>query len=55
MPIPGTRRLSRLAENAGAAQVALSADELADLNVSANRIGVVGNRYNEAGMGMVGR
>jgi len=31
-PCPGTRRLSRLEENAAAAQVALSADEISDLN-----------------------
>jgi aryl-alcohol dehydrogenase-like predicted oxidoreductase len=55
VPIPGTRRLSRLEENAGSAQVALSADEVADLDAAADRIGVVGNRYNEAGMSMVGR
>ena len=54
MPIPGTRRLERVEENAGAATVALSADEVADLNTVAARMGVVGNRYNDAGMAMVG-
>src|SRR6478609_6134330 len=36
-------------------QVALSADEVADLNAAAARLGVQGNRYNETGMSMVGR
>jgi len=55
VPIPGTRRLERLEENAGATQVALSADEVADLDAAAERIGVQGNRYNEMHMGLVGR
>jgi aryl-alcohol dehydrogenase-like predicted oxidoreductase len=54
-PIPGTRRIERLQENAGATQVALSADEVADLDATAGRLGVQGNRYNETGMSMVGR
>ena len=54
MPIPGTRRLSRLDENLGAAQLALSAEDLAELTQAADRVGVHGNRYNDAGMGMVG-
>ncbi|WP_322761940.1 aldo/keto reductase [Frankia sp. Cr2] len=52
-PIPGTRRRARLAENAGATQVALSADEVADLNTTAERFGVHGDRYNELHMGLV--
>jgi aryl-alcohol dehydrogenase-like predicted oxidoreductase len=55
VPIPGTRRLERVEENAAATHVPLSADELADLNELATRIGVEGNRYNEQGMSMVGR
>lgn len=55
VPIPGTRRLERLQENAGATQVALSADEVADLTATAARLGVQGDRYNETGMRMVGR
>ena len=54
VPIPGTRRLSRIEENAAATQVGLSADEVADLNGLAARVGVAGNRYNDAGMSMVG-
>ena len=55
VPIPGTRRLSRVEENAGATQVPLSADEVADLDALATRVGVQGDRYNPAGMRMVGR
>ncbi|WP_026554420.1 aldo/keto reductase [Arthrobacter sp. 35W] len=55
VPIPGTRRRERLEENAGSATVALSADEVADLDAVASRIGVQGNRYNELHMGLVGR
>ena len=54
-PIPGTRRRERVAENAAATQVALSADEVADLNAAAARIGVHGNRYNDHHMALVGR
>lgn len=53
-PIPGTRRLERIAENAASTQVPLSADDVADLNDLAARVGVQGNRYNETGMSMVG-
>jgi aryl-alcohol dehydrogenase-like predicted oxidoreductase len=55
VPIPGTRRLERVEENAAATRVPLSADELADLDALATRIGVQGNRYNEQGMSLVGR
>ncbi|MFB4262488.1 aldo/keto reductase [Nonomuraea sp. GTA35] len=54
-PIPGTRRLSRLQENAAATVVGLSADERADLDALAARVGVAGDRYGEAHMRMVGR
>ena len=54
VPIPGTRRIERIEENAAATRVPLSADETADLNTLAATVGVAGNRYNEAGMGMVG-
>ena len=54
VPIPGTRRLARLEENAAATGVALSADDVADLNALAARLGVHGNRYDDAGMARVG-
>jgi len=54
VPIPGTRRIERVQENMTATQVGLSADEVADLNGLAIRVGVRGNRYDEAGMARVG-
>lgn len=55
VPIPGTTRLERVVENADATEVALSADDVADLDALADRVGVAGARYDEAMMGMVGR
>lgn len=55
VPIPGTRRTARIEENAGAAAVALSADELADLNTMARRMGVYGDRYDSTHMGYVNK
>ena len=54
VPIPGTRRRERVDENASATQVALSADEVADLDALAAQVGVQGDRYNATGMSMVG-
>lgn len=55
VPIPGTRRLARVQENAGATRVALSADDLADLNALVRQIGVSGDRYGAVHMGYVNR
>lgn len=55
VPIPGTRRTSRIAENAGSAAVPLSADEVADLTQLAARVGVQGDRYNPQQMSFVDR
>jgi len=55
VPIPGTRRRERVDENSGATTVALSADEVAELNALAGRVGVHGDRYNAAGMAMINR
>jgi aryl-alcohol dehydrogenase-like predicted oxidoreductase len=48
VPIPGTRKLHRLEENIGAADVELSGDELAEIEAAASKIQVRGGRYNEA-------
>jgi aryl-alcohol dehydrogenase-like predicted oxidoreductase len=48
VPIPGTRKLHRLEENIGAADVQLSADELTEIEDAASKIQVEGGRYNEA-------
>jgi len=55
VPIPGTRRIERIEENAGATQAALSADDIADLDAIAARLGVRGDRYNPQHMGYVGK
>jgi aryl-alcohol dehydrogenase-like predicted oxidoreductase len=55
VPIPGTRRRERVDENAAATEVRLSADDVADLDALVTRLGVAGNRYDDAGMSMVGR
>jgi aryl-alcohol dehydrogenase-like predicted oxidoreductase len=55
VPIPGTRRIARVEENAAATELPLSADEVAHLDRLAADVGVAGNRYNDAGMSMVGR
>ena len=47
VPIPGTRRLERLEENIGAAEVALTPDDLREIEDAASRITVQGARYPE--------
>jgi aryl-alcohol dehydrogenase-like predicted oxidoreductase len=54
VPIPGTRRRGRIDENAGATALALSADDMADLDRLVERLGIAGDRYDESGMRMVG-
>jgi aryl-alcohol dehydrogenase-like predicted oxidoreductase len=48
VPIPGTRKLHRLEENLGAADVELSANELAEIKDAASKIQIQGGRYAEA-------
>jgi aryl-alcohol dehydrogenase-like predicted oxidoreductase len=45
VPIPGTRKLHRLDENNAAANLSLSADELAELGTAAASIDIQGGRY----------
>ncbi len=52
VPIPGTRRLHRLAENLAAADVELSAAELAEIETATSAIDVQGGRYTEAAEAM---
>ena len=54
VPIPGTRKLSRLKENIGAVDLRLSAVDLAQINVVAGELKVYGDRYDEKGLQMVG-
>lgn len=48
VPIPGTTKLHRLAENLGAATVTLTADDLRDIADTAAQISIEGARYPEA-------
>ena len=48
VPIPGTRKPHRLEENLGAADVELTADELAEIEDDGIKIQVEGGRYSEA-------
>ncbi|MCD4851097.1 aldo/keto reductase [Arthrobacter sp. AK01] len=53
VPIPGTRRTTRIKENAEATHVGLSADEVVGLDALARSLGVHGDRYNATHMGYV--
>jgi aryl-alcohol dehydrogenase-like predicted oxidoreductase len=55
VPIPGTRRLARLDENLGSADLDLSAEDLAELNTASAEVQVVGDRYPEAMQRMIDR
>jgi aryl-alcohol dehydrogenase-like predicted oxidoreductase len=44
-PDPGTRRLDRLEENLGAADLLLADDDLAEIEAAASRIEIQGARY----------
>jgi aryl-alcohol dehydrogenase-like predicted oxidoreductase len=54
-PIPGTTKLHRLEENIGAADVALTADDLREIDSAASKIQVQGSRYPEEIEKMTGR
>lgn len=55
VPIPGTRSTARIQENASATAVGLSADDTADLDGLARRVGVHGDRYGARHMALVNR
>ncbi len=54
-PIPGTRRLERLEENLRAADLELTAEDLADLDDASTSVRVQGERYPEAMQRMIDR
>jgi aryl-alcohol dehydrogenase-like predicted oxidoreductase len=47
VPIPGTRRLERLEENLAAADLELTADDLAEVGTAAGQVEIQGARYPE--------
>jgi len=55
VPIPGTTKLERLEENLGAAEVALTPEDLAEIDRAASEIPVEGARYPEHLERMTGR
>jgi aryl-alcohol dehydrogenase-like predicted oxidoreductase len=55
VPIPGTRRLTRLDENIGATRLELSDADTTALDQAATRLGVAGARYSEAMQKLTGR
>jgi aryl-alcohol dehydrogenase-like predicted oxidoreductase len=55
VPIPGTTKLKRLEENIGAAAVALTVDDLREIDHAASEINVHGERYPERFEQMTGR
>ena len=55
VPIPGTRRLDRLDENLGAAELHLGADDLSELTAASDRADVQGERYPAAMQAMIDR
>jgi aryl-alcohol dehydrogenase-like predicted oxidoreductase len=52
-PIPGTKRVKYLEENAGAAAVRLTADQLAEISSAVPADAVAGERYTPAGLAAV--
>ena len=55
VPIPGTTRSDRLAENLAAASLALDPADLAEIDAAARRVQVLGDRYPAAMEAMSGR
>jgi aryl-alcohol dehydrogenase-like predicted oxidoreductase len=55
VPIPGTTKLHRLEENLGAADVTLTAQDLADIQRAASEIPIEGERYPEQLLATTGR
>ena len=55
VPIPGTTKLARLQENLGATKLALSAEQLAEIEAASRAVEVVGARYAPAMEAMTGR
>jgi aryl-alcohol dehydrogenase-like predicted oxidoreductase len=55
VPIPGTTRLHRLDENLGAADVRLSADDMAEIDAATDQMPVHGDRYAPAAQARIDR
>jgi aryl-alcohol dehydrogenase-like predicted oxidoreductase len=55
VPIPGTTKVHRVEENIAAAEVALTQEELSEIEEGASRITLEGARYNEANQRTIDR
>lgn len=55
VPIPGTTKLHRLKENIGAASLALSADDLTEIDIALSGATMQGDRYPAENKAMAGR
>lgn len=55
VPIPGTTKLHRLEENIGAAAIALSAQDLVDIEAAVARVPIQGARYSADRQKLVGK
>jgi diketogulonate reductase-like aldo/keto reductase len=55
VPIPGSKLRSRLEENAAAADIVLTADDLAELSAAAPHGVAAGTRYTAGGMATLNR
>lgn len=55
VPIPGTTKLHRLAENLGAANVELTADDLREIDSAVSGLDIQGERYPAAAQAMINR
>ncbi len=55
VPIPGTRKLSRLEENIGGAALELTPEDLREIKDETTKAGVFGARYDAQGLSAVGR
>jgi len=47
VPIPGSKRIERIVENAGAVDVTFSQEELAEIRSRLDSIHIIGGRYSE--------
>jgi aryl-alcohol dehydrogenase-like predicted oxidoreductase len=55
IPIPGTTKLERLKENLGAVNVALTSEDLTEINTACSKIKIVGERYAESSAKLIDR
>jgi aryl-alcohol dehydrogenase-like predicted oxidoreductase len=53
VPIPGTRKLSRLEKNIGAVSLSFDSDDLAEIETAVKANAITGKRDDERGLNMV--